>query len=102
MLVEDDKCFSYENFGRCYYDDDMLPKIDVRVSNNNMIIRNHCEKHKGVVVRALGEMEYLHLNVLNISVIPFRNLALDITIVALGDLLSSYLFVFLFFFNMKC
>ncbi|KAH7851605.1 hypothetical protein Vadar_014132 [Vaccinium darrowii] len=59
-----------------------LPEIEVRVCNKNVLLRIHCEKHKGVLVKILGEMEKLNLAIINTNVARFGSLALDITIIA--------------------
>lgn len=59
-----------------------LPEIEVRVSNKDILIRIHCEKQKGILIKALAEMEQLHISVLSTSVIPFSDSSLDITVVA--------------------
>ncbi|XP_043711109.1 transcription factor bHLH18-like [Telopea speciosissima] len=75
---DDDNSFSGENFGT----NDPLPEIEARVSDKNVLIRIHCEKQKGIVVKTLAEMEKLHLCVINSSAIPFGESTLDITVVA--------------------
>jgi hypothetical protein len=59
-----------------------LPEIEARVCNKNVLLRIHCEKHKGVLVKILGEMEKLNLAIINTNVARFGSLALDITIIA--------------------
>ncbi|XP_030496347.2 transcription factor bHLH18 [Cannabis sativa] len=62
----------------------LLPEIEARVYEKDVLIRIHCENHKGIVVKILSEMEKLdhHLSVVNTSVMPFGNCTLDITILA--------------------
>lgn len=80
-ISADDDSSSYDkNFGG--HSDEPLPEIEARVSEKNVLIRIHCEKQKGVVVKTLAEIEKHHLTVVNSSVMPFGNSALDITIVA--------------------
>lgn len=59
-----------------------LPEIEARVCNKDVLLRIHCEKHKGVLAKLLLELEKLDLVVVNTSVVPFGSLALDITIIA--------------------
>lgn len=59
-----------------------LPEIETRVSEKNVLIRIHCEKQKGFLVKALAEIEKLNLSVVNSSVIPFGSSSQDITVVA--------------------
>nr|WIE96097.1 basic helix-loop-helix transcription factor [Loropetalum chinense var. rubrum] len=83
LSCDDDTSSSDENFGG--RSEDALPEIEARVSERNVLIRIHCEKHKGFVVKILSEIEKLHLNVVNSSVLPFGNYTMDITIVAQMD-----------------
>lgn len=59
-----------------------LPEIEARVSDETVLIRIHCEKRKGVLLKILAAIEDLSLSVLKISVIPFGSSALDMTVVA--------------------
>ncbi|KAL5988366.1 hypothetical protein ACLOJK_036130 [Asimina triloba] len=80
LCGDDDLSSSDENFeGRS---DEPLPEIEARVSEKNILIRIHCEKRKGTLVNTLAEIEKLHLSVVNTSVMPFVNSALDITVIA--------------------
>ncbi|CAN1815419.1 Transcription factor bHLH25 [Linum perenne] len=62
-----------------------LPEIEARVSGKDVMIRIHCEKHKGCLPKLLSEIEKLHLNVMNSNVLPFGSSTLDITVVAQMD-----------------
>ncbi|KAA8531500.1 hypothetical protein F0562_006147 [Nyssa sinensis] len=69
-----------ENFnGRS---NEALPEIEARVSEKNVLIRIHCEQHKGFLLKILSEIEKIHLRVVNTSALPFGKYAMDITIVA--------------------
>ncbi|CAA0843082.1 Transcription factor bHLH25 [Striga hermonthica] len=59
-----------------------LPEIEARASNNHLLLRVHCQKHKGVLVNLLTNIEMLNMAVINTNVTPFGNFALHITIVA--------------------
>lgn len=59
-----------------------LPEIEAKVCHKNVLLRVHCERRKGLLVKLLGELEKLNLVVVNISVAPFGSLALDITVIA--------------------
>ncbi|KAJ7946824.1 transcription factor bHLH25-like [Quillaja saponaria] len=65
--------------------DEELPEIEARFCDENVLIRVHCEKRKGVTEAAITEIEKLHLTVTNSSVMTFGKFALDITIVAKMD-----------------
>ncbi|KAI3883623.1 hypothetical protein MKX03_016305 [Papaver bracteatum] len=71
-----------------YFDDqyvNSLPEVEVKVSNKNVLIRIHCEKHKGILVKILAQIEKFHLTVVNSNVMVFGDSALDITIHAKLD-----------------
>lgn len=59
-----------------------LPEVEARFIDKDVLIRIHCEKRKGVVEKTVGEVEKLHLLVLNTSSMVFANSATDITIIA--------------------
>ncbi|XP_010271548.1 PREDICTED: transcription factor bHLH18-like [Nelumbo nucifera] len=87
ISADDDNSSSDENnLGGGRSDDEAaLPEIEARVSDKDVLIRVHSEKQKGVVAKALAEIEKLHLTVVNSSVIPFGKSALNITIVAVME-----------------
>lgn len=86
-----------QNFeGRSHEQDDhqALPEIEARVSEKDVLIRIHCEKQKGAVVKILSEIEKLdHLSVVNSSVLPFGNSTLDIAIIAQVDIITPVLII---------
>ncbi|CAL9775589.1 unnamed protein product [Musa acuminata subsp. burmannicoides] len=61
-----------------------LPEIEARVCEKAILIKIHCENRKGVLVKALSEIETLHLRVMNTSVVPFSGSSLDITVMEEG------------------
>ena len=70
-----------------YYSSDsssnqLLLEIEARVSNKDVLIRIHCQKQKGFAVKILGEIEKLHLTVINSSCMPFGEGIMDMTIVS--------------------
>uniref|UniRef100_A0A5B7BEH9 Putative transcription factor bHLH18-like n=1 Tax=Davidia involucrata TaxID=16924 RepID=A0A5B7BEH9_DAVIN len=77
LLLEDDACSSDAGGSN-----EPLPEIEARVCDKNVLLRIHCEKRKGLLVKVLAEIEKLNLSVINTSVSPFGTLALDITIIA--------------------
>ncbi|KAK4426487.1 Transcription factor [Sesamum alatum] len=79
IMVEDEGS-SDEKSGSS--DEQPLPEIEARVCNSHILLRVHCEKHKGVLVNLLSKVEKLNLTVVNTNVTPFGSLALDITIFA--------------------
>ncbi|KAF8377439.1 hypothetical protein HHK36_030816 [Tetracentron sinense] len=80
LLVDDESCTSDENMTGC--SDELLPEIEARVSDTHVLLRIHCEKRKGVLVKTLAEIERLRLTVVNSNVMPFASSALVLTIVA--------------------
>jgi hypothetical protein len=60
-----------------------LPDIEVRISEQKMLIKIHCESQKGVLVKALSEIELgLGLKIVSTSVVPFTSSLFDMTITA--------------------
>nr|BBD13918.1 bHLH transcription factor 3 [Glycyrrhiza uralensis] len=59
-----------------------LFQAEARVSGKEMLIRIHCQKQKGLLVKIMAEIQTLHLFVINSSVLPFGDSILDITIIA--------------------
>lgn len=74
LCANDDSSSSDENF------DESLPEIEARVCEKTILIKIHCENRKGILVKALSEIEKLHLSVTNTSVMPFTSSSLDITV----------------------
>uniref|UniRef100_A0ACD5WC03 Uncharacterized protein n=1 Tax=Avena sativa TaxID=4498 RepID=A0ACD5WC03_AVESA len=60
----------------------VLPEIDARISESNVLVRIYCEDGKGVLVRLLSEIEGLHLSIRNTNVMPFQACTVIITIMA--------------------
>ena len=80
ISADDDTSSCDENFdGRS---DEALPEIEARISEKDVLIRIHCEKQKGVIVKIINEIEKLHLSVVNTSVLPFGNSTLAVTVIA--------------------
>lgn len=62
--------------------DQALPEIEAKVSQNDVLIRIHCEKSKGCMINILNTIEKLQLRVENSIVLPFGDSILDITVLA--------------------
>lgn len=82
LPAEDDTSSSNESPDADRPEEAVLPEIEARVSDKDLLIRIHCEKQKGHVSKILSEVEKLQLSVLNTSALPFGNSTLDVTIVA--------------------
>ncbi|CAL1391212.1 unnamed protein product [Linum trigynum] len=78
-----------EEFMSRIVDDTLIPEVEARGLDENVLIRIHCEKHQGLVARVVREVEKLHLTVLAINVVPFGRCSLDVTIVTKKDIDST-------------
>ncbi|XP_021735821.1 transcription factor bHLH18-like [Chenopodium quinoa] len=61
---------------------DSFLEIEVKVLEKTILLRVYCEKRKEILAKLFAEVDKHHLVITNFSVIPFENLALNITIVA--------------------
>nr|XP_029118338.1 transcription factor bHLH25 [Elaeis guineensis] len=59
-----------------------LPEIEAMLSEKTVLIRIHCDNHKGVLGRLVSEIEKVHLTVTNASVMPFPSSSIHITLTA--------------------
>uniref|UniRef100_A0A7N0R8R9 BHLH domain-containing protein n=1 Tax=Kalanchoe fedtschenkoi TaxID=63787 RepID=A0A7N0R8R9_KALFE len=85
IIADDDanqKPFSGEMFIEGTPTEELLPEIEARVCERNVLIRIHCDKKKGVLEKTLSEIVKLRLTLVSSSVITFGSSALDITIAA--------------------
>lgn len=85
LSSEDDKTSSIENSSKASVDDKLgllTPEIEARVVGRNVLVRIHCEKKKGLLVKCLLELEKLQLTVANASILSFSETALDLTLSA--------------------
>ncbi|KAL1333252.1 hypothetical protein HN51_062017 [Arachis hypogaea] len=60
---------------------DGLPQVEAREWGQQVLLRIHCWKEEGILVRILSEIQSLQLMVLNSSVLSFGDSILDITII---------------------
>ncbi|KAL6270749.1 hypothetical protein ACE6H2_027660 [Prunus campanulata] len=81
LFANEDNSSSEENNSSGPFDE-TLPEIEARFCDNNVMIRIHCEKRKGVVEKTIAEVEKLQLKFINSSVLTFGGCALDVTIIA--------------------
>ncbi|KAI9107557.1 hypothetical protein K1719_021594 [Acacia pycnantha] len=71
---DDDKCCEAKN--------EVLPQIDAKVLENQVLFGIYCQKQKGIEFKILNLLESFHLYVTSSSVLPFGNFTLGITIIA--------------------
>ncbi|GAU24837.1 hypothetical protein TSUD_157500 [Trifolium subterraneum] len=62
--------------------DQSILKVEAKVSGKDMLIRIHCRKHNGLLVKIITEIQSYELFVVNNSVLGFGDSILDITIIA--------------------
>ncbi|XP_010026563.2 transcription factor bHLH18-like [Eucalyptus grandis] len=62
-----------------------LPEIEARVSGKCVLIKIHCKKRNGFLLKMIGEIEKMNLTVVNSCVLPFGTSILDVTILAQMD-----------------
>ncbi|XP_057723831.1 transcription factor bHLH25-like isoform X1 [Arachis stenosperma] len=61
--------------------DGSLPQVEAREWGQQVLLRIHCWKEEGILVRILSEIQSLQLMLLNSSVLSFGDSILDITII---------------------
>uniref|UniRef100_A0A3Q7FB08 BHLH domain-containing protein n=1 Tax=Solanum lycopersicum TaxID=4081 RepID=A0A3Q7FB08_SOLLC len=61
---------------------DLPADIEVRFSDNNVLIRITCARRNAFVLNIHSEIEKLHLTIVQSSMMPFGKQAIDITLVA--------------------
>ncbi|GAB4847170.1 hypothetical protein Ancab_026181 [Ancistrocladus abbreviatus] len=81
----DDRHYSLSN-QNFLANDDNFPEIEVKFSDKTVLLRIHCEKRKGLLVKLLSEIEKLHLFIINVHAVPFSNSTLEITIISQMEL----------------
>ncbi|CAL0313667.1 unnamed protein product [Lupinus luteus] len=59
-----------------------LLQVEARISGQEVLLRIHCQKQKGLVVKILALIQSLNLFVVNSSILPFGNSTLEITFIA--------------------
>ncbi|KAK7263300.1 hypothetical protein RJT34_30888 [Clitoria ternatea] len=62
--------------------DESLFQVEAKVSGQDIMLRIHCQKQKGLLVKILAQIHSYRLSVVNSSVLPFGESILDITIIA--------------------
>ncbi|KAE9597384.1 hypothetical protein Lal_00029971 [Lupinus albus] len=59
-----------------------LLQVEARISGQEVLLRIHCQRQKGLLVKILAQIQSLNLFVVNSSVLPFGNSTLEITFIA--------------------
>ncbi|KAJ3700865.1 hypothetical protein LUZ61_004570 [Rhynchospora tenuis] len=62
-----------------------LPEIEVRISQQSVLVKIHCDSQKGILGKAMSEIENLGLTIVTTSVVPFTSSTIDMTITAKVD-----------------
>lgn len=84
-------CDDYSSTGGCF--NRALPKIEVRVSDKNVLIHINCEKQRGLIPKILSEIEKFHLTVTNTSALQFGDCTMDITVISQVILINVYMYL---------
>ncbi|XP_019457748.1 PREDICTED: transcription factor bHLH18-like [Lupinus angustifolius] len=84
ICIEDDTGVCEMNTNEDYGHNEALPDVEARVLGKDVLIKIHCMKQMGILVKILSQLEHLHLSISSTNVLPFGN-TLDITIVAQMD-----------------
>lgn len=71
-----------ENFHNQGIISNALPEIEVKITEQTVLIKIHCKNCKGALVMVLEEIEALGLSVTSTNVMPFAGSYLDITATA--------------------
>ncbi|XP_061339378.1 transcription factor bHLH18-like [Gastrolobium bilobum] len=86
VCANEDNTSSETNSEDCCRGSELLPDVEARVLENEVLIEIHCEKENGIELKLLDQLENLNLFVTGSSVLPFGNSTLGITIIAqMGD-----------------
>ncbi|KAK9666580.1 hypothetical protein RND81_14G195400 [Saponaria officinalis] len=62
--------------------DGVIPEIEAKFSDKDVLIRVHCGKKNGVIEKLISQVVKLHLEVVNSSALAFGGSSLDVTIIA--------------------
>ncbi|KAJ1426652.1 Myc-type, basic helix-loop-helix [Sesbania bispinosa] len=85
LCIEDDTPFGETKTDERYGPNEALPEVEARVLGKEVLIKIHCGKQKGILLKIMSQLESLHLSISTSNVLPFGN-TLDITIIAqMGD-----------------
>ncbi|KAL1213430.1 Transcription factor bHLH19 [Cardamine amara subsp. amara] len=82
VMFDDEPYLSSPPSDHITQSDQMLPEIEAKVSQNDVLVRIHCAKSKGCMIRILNTIEKHQLRIENSIVLPFGDSTLDITVLA--------------------
>ena len=82
LCANEDTTSSETSSEDCCRPSELLPDVEARVLEKEVLIEIHCEKENGIELKILDQLENLHLSVTGSSVLPFGNSTLGITIIA--------------------
>ncbi|KNA13229.1 hypothetical protein SOVF_118740 [Spinacia oleracea] len=58
-----------------------IPEIQVKTTDDTLLLKVHCEQQEKIMTKLFDVVVKHHMSVVNCALIPFKNLAQDITIV---------------------
>nr|KYP31758.1 Transcription factor bHLH19 [Cajanus cajan] len=65
-----------------YRANEVLPEVEARGLEKEILIRIYCEKRKGIMIKLLALLKQVHLSIAYSTVLPFGNSFLNIIIIA--------------------
>lgn len=81
LCVDNDTALGEMNTEESYGPNETLPEVEARVLGKEVLIKIHCGKQNGILLKIMSQLESLNLSVTTSNVLPFGN-TLDITIIA--------------------
>ncbi|KAJ7981998.1 Transcription factor bHLH25-like protein [Quillaja saponaria] len=76
LSKDDDDNLSNYNYSK------QLLEIEAKVMDTNILIRVHCQNHKGILAKLMNQIVKLQLVVITSNVVVFGNDTIDITVIA--------------------
>lgn len=74
-------------------------KIEVKLNGKSVMIKVQCKNQKGLVVKALSEIEKLPMTITTTNIMPFGDSSLDIVIMAEVSCLISSQRIYSFYYD---
>ncbi|KAK6945993.1 Myc-type, basic helix-loop-helix (bHLH) domain [Dillenia turbinata] len=81
QVSDDDESSSSEEILDDYVEN-LLPEIEARVSDKDILVNIYCENRKGLAVKIVDEIEKQNLFISNSRIMPFGNAFLTIIVIA--------------------